>query len=81
MVEVVIVTPDPIPVFGAPQTVSGFRLVDARASYGIGLESFVLGFPMHFDFSWKTLFKGWTLDDVLRHLHQGDCAVLATLDG
>ncbi len=41
-------------------TVSGFRLVDGRASYGIGLETFLLGFPMHFDFSWKTLFnKSW----------------------
>jgi hypothetical protein len=35
--------------------VSGLRLVDARASYGIGLQSFLLGFPMHFDWSWKTL--------------------------
>ena len=32
----------------------GFRLKDARASYGIGLQSFLLGFPMHFDWSWKT---------------------------
>jgi len=35
--------------------IDGLRLVDGRASYGIGLESFLLGFPMHFDFSWKTL--------------------------
>ncbi len=35
--------------------VTGFRLVDGRASYGFGLESFLLGFPMHFDWSWKTL--------------------------
>jgi outer membrane protein assembly factor BamA len=48
------------PVMGAPVTVSGLRLVDGRASYGFGLESFLLGFPMHFDFSWKTLFnQGW----------------------
>ena len=33
---------------------SGFRLKDARASYGFGLQSFLLGFPMHFDWSWKT---------------------------
>jgi len=40
--------------------VSGFRLQDARASYGIGLETFLLGFPLHFDWSWRTLFnKGW----------------------
>ena len=31
--------------------------IDGRASYGIGLESFLLGFPMHFDWSWKTLFN------------------------
>jgi hypothetical protein len=29
--------------------------VDARASYGIGLETFALGFPVHFDWSWRTL--------------------------
>jgi outer membrane protein assembly factor BamA len=45
------------PVYGKPEVVSGLRLVDGRASYGIGLESFLLGFPMHFDFSWKTLFN------------------------
>ena len=45
------------PVFGPTQTISGLRLVDGRASYGFGLESFLLGFPMHFDFSWKTLFN------------------------
>jgi hypothetical protein len=38
-------------------TVSGFRLQDARASYGIGLETFALGFPIHFDWSWRTLFN------------------------
>ena len=51
---------DYAPVFGPPVEVSGFRLVDGRASYGIGLESFFLGFPMHFDWSWKTQFnKSW----------------------
>lgn len=50
--------------FGNPVTVSGFRLRDGRASYGMGLESFLLGFPIHFDFSWRTLFnKAW--EDVL----------------
>jgi outer membrane protein assembly factor BamA len=40
--------------------VGGLRLADGRASYGFGLESFVLGFPMHFDWSWKTLLnKQW----------------------
>jgi outer membrane protein assembly factor BamA len=48
------------PVYGAPQTVSGLRLVDARASYGVGLETFALGFPVHFDWAWKTLLnKNW----------------------
>jgi hypothetical protein len=46
-----------IPVFGDPIEVSGFRLTDARASYGIGLETFALGFPIHFDWSWRTLFN------------------------
>ena len=42
------------------RSIRGLRLVDGRASYGIGLESFLLGFPMHFDWSWKTLFnKDW----------------------
>lgn len=55
---------------GAPQTISGFRLVDARASYGFGLETFVLGYPMHFDWSWKTLFnKQW--EDALFALNGG----------
>ena len=35
----------------------GFRLVDARASYGISLQTFALGFPVHFDWSWRTLFN------------------------
>jgi len=45
------------PVFGPPRTVEGFRLVNSRASYGIGLETFALGFPIHFDWSWRTLFN------------------------
>ena len=49
-----------IPNYGPPQTVSGFRLKDGRASYGLGLETFALGFPIHFDWSWRTLFnKTW----------------------
>jgi WD40 repeat protein len=48
------------PVFGQPTRVDGLRLVDARASYGIGLETFALGFPVHFDWAWRTLFnKEW----------------------
>jgi hypothetical protein len=48
------------PVFGPPTRVDGLRLVDARASYGIGLETFALGFPVHFDWAWRTLLnKEW----------------------
>ncbi|MBA2303797.1 MAG: PD40 domain-containing protein [Acidobacteria bacterium] len=45
------------PVFGPTQSIPGFKLVDGRASYGIGLETFALGFPIHFDWSWRTLFN------------------------
>jgi hypothetical protein len=37
--------------------IDGFRLRDGRASYGIGLETFALGFPIHFDWAWRTLFN------------------------
>ena len=48
------------PIFGEPTVINGLRLVDARASYGIGLETFALGFPVHFDWSWRTLLnKDW----------------------
>ena len=33
------------PVFGEPRPITGFRLVDSRASYGVGLETFALGLP------------------------------------
>ena len=36
---------------------SGFRLQDARGSYGLSLMTFALGFPVHFDWSWRTLFN------------------------
>ena len=45
------------PVFGPPTSIPGFKLVDGRASYGIGLETFALGFPIHFDWSWRTMFN------------------------
>jgi hypothetical protein len=48
------------PIYGNPVLVEGFRLMDARASYGIGLQTFALGFPIHFDWSWRTLFnRNW----------------------
>jgi outer membrane protein assembly factor BamA len=43
------------PVYGPPANIGGLKLVDGRASYGIGLETFALGFPIHFDWSWRTL--------------------------
>ncbi len=46
-----------IPISGPPTTISGFRLKDTRASYGFGLESVLLGLPMHFDWAWRTLFN------------------------
>jgi hypothetical protein len=46
-----------VPIFGTPVVVDGIRLVDSRASFGFGLESFILGYPMHFDWSWRTLFN------------------------
>ena len=48
---------------GGPVRVDGLRLVDARASYGLGLETFALGFPVHFDWAWRTLFNK-TAEDV-----------------
>jgi hypothetical protein len=48
---------NPQPVTGRPRTYSGFRLKDGRASYGFGLETALLGLPMHFDWSWRTLFN------------------------
>ena len=44
----------PVPIY-TPRPVTGFRLEDGRASYGLGLETFALGFPIHFDWSWRTL--------------------------
>ena len=51
-------------VLGNPIVIDGFRLRDGRASYGFGLETFAIGFPIHFDWSYRTLFnKAW--EDVL----------------
>jgi hypothetical protein len=49
-----------VPFYDNPVTVSGFRLQDARASFGLGLETFIIGLPLHFDWAWRTTFnKGW----------------------
>jgi hypothetical protein len=46
--------------------VSGFRLLDARASFGMGLQLFFLGYPLHFDWSKATDLQvnsaGWRFD-------------------
>jgi hypothetical protein len=61
------------PIFGPTVSVSGFRLVDARASYGLGLQTFVLGFPMHFDWSWRTMFnRDW--EDLYYYAFGGSAA-------
>jgi hypothetical protein len=51
------VTGFPIYQYGDPVAITGFRLVDGRASYGIGVETMALGFPIHFDWSWRTMFN------------------------
>jgi len=43
------------PLFGQP--VSGYHLIDGRASYGFGLQFFFLGYPLHFDWSRLTDLK------------------------
>lgn len=71
--------PDPtnpnvgLPIYGDPVAVTGFRLVDARASYGIGLQTFALGFPVHFDWSWRTLLNQ-TWEDVVFATQGGSAA-------
>ena len=65
------------PIFGPPTQVDGFRLIDARASYGLGLETFALGFPVHFDWAWRTLLnKDW--EDVR---FAADAIAAGALDG
>ncbi len=53
-------TPQGVRAVTVPREVTGWRLVDGRASYGLGLETFALGFPIHFDWAWRTLLnKDW----------------------
>jgi hypothetical protein len=61
------------PIFGPKTTVNGFRLIDARASYGLGLETFLIGFPVHFDWSWRTLLNK-DYEDVVFALQGGHSA-------
>jgi hypothetical protein len=60
---------NPLLQYGPPRVISGFRLKDGRASYGLGLETFVLGFPIHFDWSWRTLFNSAWEDVVFSGLN------------
>jgi len=56
--------------YGPAIPVDGFRLVDGRASYGISLSTMALGFPVHFDWSWRTLMnQRW--EDITFHLQGG----------
>jgi hypothetical protein len=41
----------------AGEAVSGYHLVDGRASYGAGIQFFVFGYPLHFDWSKLTDLK------------------------
>jgi hypothetical protein len=61
------------PVFGPTTSIPGFKLVDGRASYGIGLQTFAFGFPLHVDWSWRTLFNRQWEDAVfaLQGLQEG----------
>ncbi len=47
----------PLVRYGSPIVVDGFRLQDAHGSYGFGLETFAFGFPIHFDWAWRTMFN------------------------
>jgi hypothetical protein len=70
--------PDPLtglqqPIYGPKTSVNGFRLIDSRASYGLGLETFLLGFPVHFDWAWKTLLNK-DYEDIVFALQGGSSA-------
>jgi outer membrane protein assembly factor BamA len=56
--------------YGPAVPISGLRLQDGRASYGISLSTFALGFPVHFDWSWRTLLNK-DYETVLFHLDGG----------
>ena len=52
------------PSLGPPVAVSGLRLVNGRASYGFGLTTYAIGFPIHIDWAWRTMFNR-TWEDVV----------------
>jgi hypothetical protein len=58
------------PIYGPAIAIDGRRLVDGAGSYGISLATMALGFPLHFDWSWRTLLnRDW--EDVKYHLTGG----------
>ena len=59
--------------YGPATPISGFRLQDGRASYGISLSTMAIGFPLHFDWSWRTLFNK-DYEDVVFHMDGGSAA-------
>ena len=61
------------PRYGDPVRVGGLRLANGRASYGFGLESSLLGFPMHLDWSWRTMMNR-TFEDMVFSLEGGSGA-------
>ena len=60
-------------IYGPAVPISGFRLQDGRASYGISLSTMAIGFPLHFDWSWRTLFNK-DYEDVVFHMDGGSAA-------
>ena len=58
------------PSFGPPVAVSGLRLINGRASYGFGLTTYAIGFPIHIDWAWRTMFNR-TWEDLVFALEGG----------
>jgi hypothetical protein len=70
IVDTQIIGNEIVPIYGVPRQIDGFRLMDSRGSYGISLQTFALGFPVHFDWSWRTLMnRDW--EDVVFSLQGG----------
>ena len=66
-VDTFVLNPDlqqPQESFGPPVQVDGFRLVNGRASYGFSLMTMAIGFPIHLDWAWRTLFNR-TWEDIV----------------
>jgi len=61
------------PGYGIPVPITGWHLVDSRASYGFGLETFIMRYPLHFDWSWKTMFDK-TYEDAVYAFYGGSQA-------